>query len=267
MDRSLLVRLLGFKATLIHGDTLILDRWLWLRDRLPRTANGERILDVGCGTGAFTIGAALRGYSATGLTWDARDMGEAQRRASLCGAPGASFELCDVRHLQERGDLVASFDAVFALESIEHVLDDFGLMRALAGCLRPGGRLLLTTPFQKYRAITPDDDGPYARVETGAHVRRGYTRQMLIELCSISGLACEEISFCGGFLSQKTTGVMRRMGHLHPVLAWAAILPVRPLLPLLDPWLTRLLRWPAFSICLEAYKPRSDSLVIEAESA
>ena len=46
MDRSQLVKLLGFPATLIHGDTLVLDRWLWLKRRLPLTAAGETLLDA-----------------------------------------------------------------------------------------------------------------------------------------------------------------------------------------------------------------------------
>ena len=29
-----LVRALGFPATLIHGDTLVWDRWRWLKPRL-----------------------------------------------------------------------------------------------------------------------------------------------------------------------------------------------------------------------------------------
>lgn len=45
MDGSRLVRWLGFPATLIFGDTLVLDRWLWLRKRLPAATSGERLLD------------------------------------------------------------------------------------------------------------------------------------------------------------------------------------------------------------------------------
>jgi len=62
MDKSLLVRIVGFAATLIHGDPLILDRWHWLKKRLSRTLNGDKLIDIGCRSGAFTIGTALRGY-------------------------------------------------------------------------------------------------------------------------------------------------------------------------------------------------------------
>lgn len=51
----------------------MLDRWLWLRKRLHPSNNSERLIDIGCGTGAFTIGVALKGYSAIGLSWDQRN--------------------------------------------------------------------------------------------------------------------------------------------------------------------------------------------------
>ena len=37
MDRSILVRWVGFPGTLVHGDPLVLDRWFWLCRHLPVT--------------------------------------------------------------------------------------------------------------------------------------------------------------------------------------------------------------------------------------
>src|SRR4051812_5913682 len=96
---NLLVRLFGWRAALFHGDPLVYDRWRWLRRRLRLTHNHERLLDVGCGSGAFTIGTARRGYSSLGLSWDERNQSIAEERAAISGATSASFEICDVRRL------------------------------------------------------------------------------------------------------------------------------------------------------------------------
>jgi SAM-dependent methyltransferase len=257
MDRSALVKLLGFSATLVHGDPLVLDRWFWLKARLPKTRNNERLLDIGCGTGAFSIGAALRGYRALGLSWDERNQSVAKERATYCkAASSAQFEVLDIRELDRRADLVEEFDVVICLETIEHVVEDLKLMRAMARCMKSGGRLLLTTPYLLYSAISASDMGPFSTVEDGWHVRRGYSRVMLEELCEHSGLKVERISYCSGFVSQKVAAVMRRLSAINGVLAWALILPLRAVPPLLDPIITALLGWPHYSICLEAYKPR-----------
>jgi 2-polyprenyl-3-methyl-5-hydroxy-6-metoxy-1,4-benzoquinol methylase len=256
MDRSGLVRLVGFPATLVHGDPLVLDRWFWLKARLPKTRNDERLLDVGCGTGAFSIGATRRGYRALGLSWDERNQSAAKERAVYCGASSAQFEVLDVRDLDRRPDLVGCFDVVVCLETIEHVLEDLKLMRTMAGCMKPGGRLLLTTPYLLYVAISPGDNGPFSTVEDGWHVRRGYSRAMLEELCERSGLRVERITYCSGYLSQKVAAIMRGLSAVNSMLAWALILPLRALPPIVDPIITRLLGWPHYSICLEAYKPR-----------
>jgi 2-polyprenyl-3-methyl-5-hydroxy-6-metoxy-1,4-benzoquinol methylase len=256
MDKSALVTLVGFPATLVHGDPLVLDRWVWLKARLPRTRNDEHLLDVGCGTGAFSIGAALRGYRALGLSWDDRNQLVAKERAKSCGATSAQFEILDIRELSRRVDLVGRFDVVICLETIEHVIEDFKLMGSMACCLKPGGRLLLTTPYLLYNAISDGDMGPFSIVEDGWHVRRGYTRAMLEELCDHAGLKVDRVSYCGGYLSQKITALIRRLSTISHLLAWGLTLPLRALPPLLDPMITLLLGWPQYSICLEAYRPR-----------
>ncbi|MBF0154301.1 MAG: methyltransferase domain-containing protein [Magnetococcales bacterium] len=256
MDKSILARIIGFPALLIHGDALVVDRWRWLRRRLPRCTGELRLIDVGCGNGAFSIGAARLGYHALGLSWDQRSLDVANERSRICHAPRANFEIQDIRFLAERTDLHQQFDTAICLEAIEHVLDDRRLMGAVADCLKPGGRLLLTTPFLNYRAISPSDDGPFCVTEDGWHVRRGYSKAMLLELCQHAGLVAEEISYCSGLLSQKLTWLMRTLAHIHPLLAWAVTLPLRIVPPWLDPLLAFLTGWPPFSICLVAYKPR-----------
>jgi 2-polyprenyl-3-methyl-5-hydroxy-6-metoxy-1,4-benzoquinol methylase len=259
MDQSLLVRILGFPATLIHGDTAVLDRWLWLRKRLPKTSNGEKVMDVGCGTGAFSTGAALRGYDVLGLSWSERNQSVAGQRAKICGADSATFDVLDVRHLDTRHDLSGKFDVAVCCENIEHILDDRKLITDIAACLKSGGRLLLTTPYYHYRPITSGDKGPFA-TEDGPHVRRGYTKAMLTELCNHANLMIEDISFCTGFISQKAIFVQRTLSRLHPYLGWAAVLPLRIFPPLLDQFIAYITNFPYYSICVEAYKPRDPVL-------
>ena len=253
--KSLLVQMFGFPATLIHGDTLVLDRWLWVRQYLPIVPRGsKRLLDVGCGTGAFTIGASRRGYRALGLSWDQRNQDVARQRASICSAPLAEFEVQDVRHLDVRHDLRERFEIVVCCENIEHILNDRKLMVDMSRCLKSGGTLLLTTPNYNYRAITKGDDGPFSQSEDGWHVRRGYTSEELKSLCAPAGLKVARIDYCSGFVSQKTTGLMRAGSAVHPLVGWGLVLPLRVLPLLLDPWLSKISRWPGFSIVLIATK-------------
>lgn len=259
---DLLVRVFGWSATLIHGDTSVLDRWQYLRPRLPRTrVSGERLLEVGCGTGAFCLGAARRGYQVVGLSWDMRNQEAAQRRACIAGINSVEFPICDVRHLDQRSELVDKFDIVVCFETIEHIIDDRKLMRDMYRCLKPGGRLYLTTPNYYYHPLAKGEMGPFSIIEDGWHVRRGYTPAMLRELCAEAGFMEEEITHITHYLSQRITqlqsAVTRWLGHLA---AWLVMLPMRPLPLLLDGWLGRWLGprigWPGYCIALSAYKPR-----------
>ena len=124
--------------------------------------------------------------------------------------------------------------------------------------LNPGGYMLLTTPYLHYQAISELDKGPFVEKENGAHVRRGYNKEMLKELCNQSGFKVEDISFCSGIISQKLCSAQRSFGRRWPLLGWASVLIFRILPPIFDKLATNLLNKPYYSICLVAYKPRFD---------
>jgi 2-polyprenyl-3-methyl-5-hydroxy-6-metoxy-1,4-benzoquinol methylase len=110
---------------------------------LERVVAGERVLDVGCGEGWFAVELARAGAAVMGI--DVAE--EPLRRARERGA-GLSPEL-DLRLVDADGPWPvddASFDAVWAGETIEHVADTGGWLSQARRVLRPGGRLLLSTP-------------------------------------------------------------------------------------------------------------------------
>jgi SAM-dependent methyltransferase len=149
------------------------------------------------------------------------------------------------------------FDVAICFENIEHILDDRKLVHDIAGCLKPGGQLLLTTPSYYYRAVAADGLGPFSRVEDGGHVRRGYTAAMLKELCAVEGLVVDEIGYCSGFFSQKVTAILYVVRPF--ILGWILVLPLRILPILFDAAISKIAGWPPYSICMVAYKPRFPS--------
>ncbi len=113
MDRSILIRLFGYRAAFLHGDCLMLDRWKFVKRHLPRTANGESVFDVGCGSGAFSIGLAKRGYRVTGLSWDEHNQTVASERAALVRT-SAEFPIGDARLLDTMDEHNAPYDYVLS---------------------------------------------------------------------------------------------------------------------------------------------------------
>lgn len=251
---STLVKLFGWPMPIFHADTSVLDRWLWLRKRLARDNSPRSLIDVGCGSGAFTIGAALLGYQALGLSWDERNQRVARERARMCKAPSAEFQIQDIRQLHLRKEFTSRFDVAICCEAIEHIIDDRKLMRDIAQCLKPGGKFLLTTPNFDLKPIDPAHGGPFPIIEDGGHVRKGYAPDDLRRLCQQANLTVDAISYCTGFVSQSITRLYFATKKIHPLLAWGVIHPFRMLPPLLDDWVTEKIHYPHYSICVEAHK-------------
>ncbi|HEV7206724.1 MAG TPA: class I SAM-dependent methyltransferase [Jatrophihabitans sp.] len=117
---------------------------------------GQRVLDVGCGTGAPAARLAREfGVEVLGITTSAVGVAAATERARNEGLATATFE---VRDGTDNGLPPDSFDRVWVMESSHLMPDRPGLLRECARVLRPGGRLVLCDiirrrpiPFQELR--------------------------------------------------------------------------------------------------------------------
>jgi SAM-dependent methyltransferase len=247
-DRDPLIRTLGWRAALLYCDPCAFDRWLWLRRRsLPGPA---ATLDAGCGNGAFAMYAARGGCEVTALSYSHADQERAKRRARAMGLTGIRFCLCDLRELDRFAEEQGRYDQVFCLEVIEHIRDDRKLLRDLARVTRPGGRLLLTTPYSHHRPFFGE---VVSRREDGHHVRRGYTHEEMGTLLESTGFRVASQTFVSGIVSQALFNLMYRFDRVYPHLGWGLTLPLRLLQPL-NRTLTRLTGYPPLSIGVVAVR-------------
>lgn len=106
---------------------------------------GARVLDVGCGNG-FTCGEFLkRGCHVTGLDLSAEGIEVARK-----SYPEGRFELlaADDKVLQNLNE--EPYDLIISTEVVEHLYDPRGYARSCYAALKPGGRLICSTPYHGY---------------------------------------------------------------------------------------------------------------------
>jgi trans-aconitate methyltransferase len=112
--------------------------FVWERGRgvveLLAPQAGERILDIGCGTGQLTAAIASAGAKVVGID-SSPDM-IAQARANF---PELHFEQADVRAIAYREE----FDAVFSNAVLHWVKEADDAAAAMSRALKPGGRLVV----------------------------------------------------------------------------------------------------------------------------
>ena len=104
------------------------DLVLWLRPQ-----EGERILDLGCGTGTLTAQIAGQGARVTGVD-HSREMIESAREKY----PGLVFDVADGQALS----YAAEFDAVFSNAALHWMPRASDVLRGVERALVPGGRFV-----------------------------------------------------------------------------------------------------------------------------
>jgi cyclopropane-fatty-acyl-phospholipid synthase len=119
-------------------------------------ADGQRVLDLGCGWGSFTLWAAARypGSSFVAVSNSRAQRAFIEQAASARGLGNVEVRTADVRALELAP---ASFDRVVSIEMFEHMRNYELLLRRIATWLRADGALFVHV-FAHTRFAYPFDD-------------------------------------------------------------------------------------------------------------
>ncbi len=112
-----------------------------------RQAAGDEVLDIGCSQGIVSLLLGREGRTVVGVDREAAVIAEAERRLAL-EEPAVRERVTFLE--AEAGALpfeAARFDAVVLGEVLEHLVEPAAVLDEARRVLRPGGRLILTTPY------------------------------------------------------------------------------------------------------------------------
>ncbi len=98
---------------------------------------GERILDLGCGTGHQAAELAGRDVHVVGL-----DADEAMIERARAAHPAVTFMRADAQRLRRAGPLAEGFDAVVSNAALHWMPDQDAVLTGARSVLDPGGRLI-----------------------------------------------------------------------------------------------------------------------------
>ncbi len=144
----------------------------------------KTLLDAGCGLGLYADFAASQGVVVTGLD---RSSFACQESSQLLGSNKV------VRHDLEKTAIpfrANRFDAVACLDVIEHVKRDQYVLNQIYRVIKPGGRILITTPNASgwWHRIFGQSDFSHVNVQDQRYWRQLLTKTGFINI-ELTGIA------------------------------------------------------------------------------
>lgn len=154
---------------------------------------GAAVLDAGCGGGDFSIGLAEAGFTVFGS--DLSETGIAHARSLGVG----EFRVASVYEPLAEPFGRTTFDAIVAVEVIEHLYSPQGFARQAYAALAQGGICVVTTPYWGYLknvllAVTNRTDKALTALWEGGHIKH-FSRATLTRLMQDAGF--EAVGFAG----------------------------------------------------------------------
>jgi 2-polyprenyl-3-methyl-5-hydroxy-6-metoxy-1,4-benzoquinol methylase len=196
---------------------------------LAAVGTGQRVLDVGCSSGYLAQPLSERGNTIVGLELDPAAAREAE---GFC----ERVLVGDVETMELPLE-PASFDVVLCGDVVEHLRDPRAALARLRPFLRPGGRLVLSTPNVANWAIRLSLLGGRWRYTDRGILDRShthlFTRATLRETIESAGYRVERIDFTVPVPgdSDLVDGAARALGSLRPPLfayQWVAVAQTAP---------------------------------------
>jgi ubiquinone/menaquinone biosynthesis C-methylase UbiE len=115
--------------------------------RLPKLFKGtDRVLEIGAGTGIFTIPIARQCHEVTAVDISRNMLDTLERKAAAEGITNIRTILCDIEEIELEGN----FSAICAFAALEYMSDLSALLRKLTGHLEPGGVIYFITARRSF---------------------------------------------------------------------------------------------------------------------
>ena len=111
---------------------------------LGRFSKVDRLLEVGCTAGHYTLTLAREGYQVTGLDISAEAIKAAQLLAGNLGLTGAVFVAGDAEDMKDISD--NSFDGVYSFSTLRYVPNPLKSLSEIRRVLKPTGRAVVDFP-------------------------------------------------------------------------------------------------------------------------